>query len=156
MTVPVESNEDRPTLAVWKFASCDGCQLTLLDCEQELLTLAGAVRIAQFAEMSSAVSPGPFDLSLVEGSITTPEDAERIKAIRKASRRLVTIGASATAGGIQALRNTARPGEYPQAVYTHPEYIRSLDTSTPISAHVEVDLEDSMAVRSIVASSSRC
>ena len=131
----------RPTLAVWKFASCDGCQLSLLDCEDELLALAGAVRIAHFTEMSRATVAGPYDVSLVEGSITTPDDAERIKEVRRSSRRLITIGACATAGGIQALRNFAAEGEYVGAVYAHPEYISSLHTSTSISAHVPVDLE---------------
>src|SRR6476469_8256950 len=102
----------KPKLAVWKFSSCDGCQLTLLDCEDELLALAGAVEIAHFPEASSAMAPGPYDLSLVEGSVTTPEDAERMRAIRADSRHLVTIGACATAGGIQALRNFADVDEY--------------------------------------------
>ena len=133
--------DTRPTLAVWKFASCDGCQLSLLDCEDELLALARAVRIAHFTEMSRATVDGPYDLSLVEGSVTTPADADRIQEVRAASRRLITIGACATAGGIQALRNYAKDGEYASAVYAHPEYISSLQTSTPISAHVEVDFE---------------
>src|SRR5271166_3815853 len=132
---------DLPTLAVWKFASCDGCQLSLLDCEDELLALAGAVRIAHFTEMSRAAVAGPYDVSLVEGSITTPADAERIEEVRASSRRLVTIGACATAGGIQALRNAARGGAYADAVYAHPEYLSTLETSTPISAHVPVDFE---------------
>jgi coenzyme F420-reducing hydrogenase gamma subunit len=131
----------RPTVAVWKFASCDGCQLSILDCEEELLQLAGTVRISHFLEMSRATVKGPYDLSLVEGSITTADDAERIKHVRRVSRRLVTIGACATAGGIQGLRNFAASGEYTSVVYAHPEYIRALDTSTPISAHVPVDLE---------------
>jgi coenzyme F420-reducing hydrogenase gamma subunit len=131
----------RPTLAVWKFASCDGCQLSLLDCEDELLAVAGAVRIASFTEMSRAKVEGPYDVSLVEGSITTPADAERIREVRESSRRLITIGACATSGGIQALRNFASGGEYADAVYAHPEYLSTLDTSTPISAHVEVNLE---------------
>jgi sulfhydrogenase subunit delta len=131
----------RPTLAVWKFASCDGCQLSLLDCEDELLALAGAVRIAHFTEMSRAVVAGPYDLSLVEGSITTAADARRIQEVRASSSRLITIGACATAGGIQGLRNFAGSGEYAAAVYAHPEYISSLDTSTPISTHVKVDYE---------------
>ncbi|MFI6875544.1 oxidoreductase [Streptomyces sp. NPDC050400] len=130
-----------PTLAVFKLASCDGCQLTLLDCEDELLALAGRVRIAHFLEASSAVRPGPYDLSLVEGSITTPADAERIRAIRSASRRLVTIGACATAGGIQALRNFADVEEFRRTVYARPDYIDTLATSTPVSAHVDVDFE---------------
>ena len=134
-------DDGRPTLAVWKFASCDGCQLSLLDCEEELLMLAGAVRIAHFTEMSRASTPGPYDVSLVEGSITTEADAERVREVRAMSRRLVTIGACATAGGIQALRNFAGEGEYAGMVYAHPEYIAALETSTPISAHVEVDFE---------------
>ncbi|HYB41485.1 MAG TPA: oxidoreductase [Candidatus Methylomirabilis sp.] len=128
-------------LAVWKFASCDGCQLSLLDCEDELLALAGELEISYFLEVSRAAVRGPYDLSLVEGSITTPADAERILRVRRASRRLVTIGACATAGGIQALRNFADVDEFRAAVYARPEYIEALATSTPISRHVAVDFE---------------
>jgi coenzyme F420-reducing hydrogenase gamma subunit len=131
----------RPTLAVWKFASCDGCQLTLLDCEDELLPLAGEVEIAYFLEARRAAVEGPYDLSLVEGSITTAHDAERIREVRRASHKLVTIGACATAGGIQALRNFADVNEFVAAVYATPEYVSTLETSTPISAHVPVDFE---------------
>ena len=131
----------KPKLAVWKFASCDGCQLTLLDCEDELLEIAGAVEIAQFLEATSASVEGPFDLSLVEGSITTPHDAERIREIRAQSKALITIGACATAGGIQSLRNFADVEEYTRMVYAHPDYISTLATSTAISDHVKVDFE---------------
>jgi sulfhydrogenase subunit delta len=128
-----------PALAVWKFASCDGCQLTLLNCEDELLAIAGEVHIASFTEASSQVEPGPYDLSIVEGSITTAEDAERIRKVRAESRFLVTIGACATAGGIQALRNFEH--DLTPIVYARPEYIHSLRTSTPIADHVKVDFE---------------
>jgi sulfhydrogenase subunit delta len=131
----------KPKLAVWKFASCDGCQLSLLDCEDELLALAEAVEIACFLEASRAVVKGPYDLSLVEGSITTPHDAERIHQIRRQSKALVTIGACATAGGIQALRNSRDVREFTAAVYATPAYISTLATSTPISHHVPVDFE---------------
>ena len=131
----------RPTLAVWKFASCDGCQLTVLDCEDELLALAGEIDIAYFPEASRAMVEGPYDVSLVEGSITTAGDAERIQEVRRASRVLVTIGACATAGGIQALRNFADVDEFVSIVYARPEYISTLATSTPIAAHVPVDFE---------------
>jgi len=131
----------RPSLAVWKFASCDGCQLTLLDCEDELLALAETVQIAHFLEASSAVVDGPYDVSLVEGSITTADDIDRIHRVRDQSRALVTIGACATAGGVQALRNFADVAEFRSIVYAHPEYIQTLGTSTPISAHVRVDHE---------------
>jgi coenzyme F420-reducing hydrogenase gamma subunit len=131
----------KPKLAVWKFASCDGCQLSLLDCEDELLALTGEIEIAQFAEASSAVVRGPYDLSLVEGSVTTPHDAERIREVRRVSGKLVTIGACATAGGIQALRNFASVEDFLSVVYASPEYVSTLETSTPISAHVKVDFE---------------
>lgn len=131
----------KPTLAVWKFASCDGCQLSLLDCEDELLEIAGEVKIAYFPEATRAVMKGPYDISLVEGSITTSHDAERIHSIRRRSKLLITIGACATAGGIQALRNFADIGEMIPLVYAHPEYIDTLRVSTPISYHVPVDYE---------------
>jgi coenzyme F420-reducing hydrogenase gamma subunit len=131
----------RKTLAVWKFASCDGCQLSLLDCEDELLAIADAIEIANFTEASSAVVAGPYDLSLVEGSITTAHDAERIREVRVQSRFLVTIGACATAGGIQALRNFRDVDEFRRIVYARPEYIETLATSTAIAEHVKVDFE---------------
>lgn len=128
-------------LAVWKFASCDGCQLSLLDCEDELLEVANAVDIVHFLEATSRVEPGPYDLSIVEGSVTTPRDEERIRDIRAASKKLITIGACATAGGIQALRNFGDHPEMLRVVYATPDYVESLATSTPIAAHVPVDFE---------------
>ena len=130
-----------PTVAVWKFASCDGCQLSLLNAEDELLDVAEAVTIAYFPEATRAMLPGPYDVSIVEGSITTPEEVERIKHVREISGSLITIGACATHGGIQALRNYADVEEYTRYVYAHPEYIETLETSTPISEHVKVDFE---------------
>jgi coenzyme F420-reducing hydrogenase gamma subunit len=131
----------RPKLAVWKFASCDGCQLTLLDCEDDLLRLAERVDIAYFREATRADLGGPYDLSLVDGSITTAEDRERILEVRRLSKVLVTIGACATAGGVQALRNFRDIGELRSIVYARPEYIDTLATSTPIARHVRVDFE---------------
>lgn len=131
----------RPRLAVWKFASCDGCQLSLLDLEDELLDLAGALEIAYFKEATSIERRGPFDLSLVDGSITTSDDAERIREVRRLSKALVTIGACATAGGIQALRNFKDVKEFAALVYASPEYIQTLATSTAIADHVPVDFE---------------
>ena len=131
----------QPTLAVWKFASCDGCQLSLLDCEDELLAIAGAVHIAYFPEATRAVVDGPYDVSLVEGSITTEHDAARIRQVREMSGALITIGACATAGGIQALRNWADIESFTSIVYAEPSYISTLDTSTPITDHVQVDFE---------------
>lgn len=131
----------KPTLAVWKFASCDGCQLSLLDCEDELLAVAEVVDIANFPEASRAVKRGPYDLSLVEGSITTPHDAERIHDIRRTSKVLVAIGACATSGGLQALRNLANADDWVSIVYANPSYIQTLKNSTAIANHVKVDYE---------------
>ena len=134
-------SDERPKLAVWKFASCDGCQLSLLDFERELVSLPDQIEVAYFLEATRGEVEGPYDLSLVEGSITTPHDAERIKEVRAKSRRLVTIGACATSGGIQALRNFADVEDFMSVVYATPEYISTLETSTPISANVHVDFE---------------
>ncbi len=144
---PFVRSGPKPTLAVWKFASCDGCQLTLLDCEEELLAVAGEVDVAYFLEASSATVEGPYDISLVEGSICTEHDVQRIREVRELSGKLVVIGACATAGGIQALRNFAGAEGGPDAsafaasVYAHPELLDVLSTSTPVSEHVFVDFE---------------
>ncbi|MBW1696845.1 MAG: oxidoreductase [Deltaproteobacteria bacterium] len=135
------AEKNRPKLAVWKFASCDGCQLSLLDCEDELMAISEEVQIAYFLEASRAVIKGPYDLSLVEGSITTSHDGQRIHKIRRVSKFLVAIGACATAGGIQALRNFSDVREFTSMVYAQPEYISTLNKSTPISDHVFVDYE---------------
>jgi coenzyme F420-reducing hydrogenase gamma subunit len=131
----------KPRLAIFKFASCDGCQLTLLDCEDELLAIAGAVEIAYFAEARRRMLPGPYDVCLVEGSITTEEEIQRIKEVRRQSRFLVSIGACAVAGGIQALRNWTDVNDYIDIVYARPEYINTLERSRPIADFVPVDFE---------------
>jgi coenzyme F420-reducing hydrogenase gamma subunit len=134
-------SRQKPRLGVWKFASCDGCQLSLLDCETELLAIVDAIDIAYFPEATRGSVRGRYDLSLVEGSVTTQHDAERIHDIRERSGRLVTIGACATTGGIQALRNFADVKEYAAIVYAQPEYVKTLATSTAIADHVQVDFE---------------
>ncbi len=131
----------RPRLAVFKFASCDGCQLQLLSCEDELLAIADRLDIVHFLEASSHVEPGPYDITLVEGSITTHADRQRIQAIRRESRYLITIGACATAGGIQALKNWGDRDQFLRSVYADPEFISTLSTSTAIADHVPVDFE---------------
>jgi coenzyme F420-reducing hydrogenase gamma subunit len=131
----------KPRLGVFKFASCDGCQLSLLDAEDHLLAVAGAVEIAYFLEATSRIQSGPYDIALVEGSITTPHDVQRIQEIRHDAKFLITIGACATAGGIQALRNWADCDEFVRSIYATSEYISTLATSTAIADHVKVDFE---------------
>ncbi len=137
----MNSEKKKPRIGVFKFASCDGCQLSLLDAEDELLAVVGAVEIAYFPEASRAISKGPFDIALVEGSITTHHDAERIQQVRRQSKTLITIGACATAGGIQALRNWRDVDEFIRIVYATPQFISTLKLSTPIAEHVPVDFE---------------
>ena len=131
----------KPKVAVFKFASCDGCQLSLLDAEDELLLVAGAIDIANFPEASRRVVKGPYDIGLVEGSITTPHDVERVREVRKQCRVLITIGACATAGGIQALRNWKDVKDFARLVYASPDYISTLDRSMPVGSYVHVDFE---------------
>lgn len=133
--------QKKPKLAVFKMSSCDGCQLSLLDAEDELLDILGEVEIAYFPEASSKMLKGPYDIGLVEGSITTPQNVEEIRQIRKDCKILITIGACATAGGIQALRNWKDTKDYIKIVYASPEYISSLDRSLPVSSFVNVDFE---------------
>src|SRR5664279_4981029 len=137
----MKPDKHRPSVGIFKFASCDGCQLTLLDCEDELLAVAGAVEIRYFPEASRNMGKGPYDIAFVEGSITTHHDADRIQQIRRQSRILIALGACATAGGIQALRNWKDSGEFVRLVYAKPDYISTLKTSTPVAEHVIVDYE---------------
>jgi len=140
-TQSAKHNKQRPRLAVFKFASCDGCQLSILNMEDDLLAIGQYLDIAFFPEASSRMQTGPYDIVLIEGSITMPEHLHQLAEIRKQAKVLITIGACATAGGIQALRNWANVEAFKQAVYPSPEYIQSLSTSTPISEHVHVDYE---------------
>ena len=131
----------RPSVAVYKFSSCDGCQLSLLNMEDELLDLAGAVDLAFFLEASRATRPGPYDIAMVEGSVTTEHEVERIREIRSQATTLVALGTCSTAGGIQALRNFSDADAFARTVYPHPEFLKYLKTSKPTSAYVQVDLE---------------
>ncbi len=131
----------KPKLAVFKLSSCDGCQLSLLDAEDELLDVLGSIEIAYFPEASRRMLKGPYDLGLVEGSITNPDNVEMIRDIRKQCRFLITIGACATSGGIQALKNWKDVKEFTRIVYANPQYISTLDRSLPVGSFVHVDYE---------------
>lgn len=133
--------DPKKKLAVWKFSSCDGCQLTLLSCEEFLLALARRLEIGWFAEASSAVLPPPYEISLVEGSISTPDEISLIHSVRAASKYLITIGACATSGGIQALRNFASLDAVVRPVYPSPEWLNVLHETKGIAEYVAVDYE---------------
>jgi coenzyme F420-reducing hydrogenase gamma subunit len=131
----------RPSIAVAKFASCDGCQLTILSLEEQLLALCERFDIVDFPEASSARSQGPYDILLVEGSISAPEHVSRIKHLRERCSVLVSIGACATGGGVQALRNISDSARWHDAIYPGREDVESLAQVMPIASHVKVDYE---------------
>jgi len=131
----------RLKIAVYKFSSCDGCQLAFLNAGQDLLNLAKLVDIVHFPEAGPLNEDIIVDIAFVEGSISTPQDRGRIQRIREHSRFLITIGACATAGGLQALRNFTQVENWMSAIYASPEYIQTLATSTPIREHIKVDFE---------------
>jgi coenzyme F420-reducing hydrogenase gamma subunit len=131
----------KPKLAVHKFSSCDGCQLALLNLGEPLLLLPELVDIVHFAEAGPSDPVAKADIALVEGSVSTPEDIERIKQVRENSALLVSIGACATAGGLQALANFTDRGAWMGAVYDRPDYIQALEHSKSISSYVKVDFE---------------
>jgi coenzyme F420-reducing hydrogenase gamma subunit len=141
VNISKKSDKQKPTLAVHKFSSCDGCQLAFLNLGEALLSLSQLVDIRHFAEAGLLGVDTEVDIAFVEGSVTTSDEADRIKEVRANSHFLVTMGACATSGGLQALRNNANADEWLQAVYPSPEFIDSLATSTPIKDHVRVDLE---------------
>ena len=132
---------ERPRIGVVKLASCDGCQLTLLDLEDELLAIAERVDIVEFPEATSRRSSGPFDVLLVEGSVSTAEQAQEVARLRAVTHRLITIGACATAGGIQAIRNWLDHETIRHAIYPEPGYVDCLATSRPVADFVAVDGE---------------
>ena len=137
----IADSAPKPTVAVHKFTSCDGCQLAFLNLGETLLTLSELVAFSHFAE-AGPINPGqPVDIAFVEGSVSTPDEAERIKKVRENSKYLITIGACATAGGLQALRNINSMDEWRAAIYPSPQHIESLETATPIKDHVRVDFE---------------
>ena len=131
----------KPRIAVHKFSSCDGCQLAFLNAGEDLLTLDSLVDIVHFAEAGPIDQESHVAIAFVEGSINTREDLERIQQVRATSDLLVTIGACATAGGLQALRNLADSPAWHADIYASPEHLDSLDTTMPIRDHVHVDFE---------------
>jgi len=129
----------KPKIAVFKFSSCSGCQLVFLNCENELLDIAGAVEIAYFVEAKRGGDPGPYDIGFVEGAITTPEEVERIHEVRRECKTLIAIGACATSGGIQSLKNWMNLEDLKKTVYEHPDKVSTLEWSTPVDMYVPVD-----------------
>ncbi|MDH5301941.1 MAG: sulfhydrogenase subunit delta [Gammaproteobacteria bacterium] len=133
--------QQKPRLAVHKFSSCDGCQLAILNMGDKLIQLAKLVDIVHFVEAGVVNENAMADIALVEGSISTAHDLQRIQRVRENSKMLVSIGACATSGGLQALRNIYDDGQWLGELYASPQYIDSLKTSAAINESVKVDFE---------------
>ena len=133
------SGDKKIRLAVFKLSSCSGCQQQIIDLGEDLLALTEKIEIAYFLEASSKTSPGPYDVALIEGSVSTPQEVELVKEIRENSKIVVAVGSCATYGGIQALRNWLDFSEVKERVYPNPDWIKALEKSSPVSDYIQVD-----------------
>ena len=106
----------KPRIAIFDFACCEGCQLQFVNLEEELLDLLGVADVVEWREAMSEQSD-TYDIAIVEGSITRPEDEERLKEIRSRAKVLIALGACATIGGINKLKNNFDLDEVKQCVY---------------------------------------
>ena len=94
----------RPRIAVFDFTGCEGCELQLANKEETLVDFLQAVEIVNFREISSWQG-GPYDVALLDGAITRPDEVERLKQIRKQAKVLVALGSCACFGGVNRLKN---------------------------------------------------
>ncbi len=106
----------KPTVAFFDFASCEGCQLALLNCEDQLLDLLDQVELVEFREALSEKA-ARYDVAFIEGSIHREQDVDRLRGIRARSQYLVALGACACNGNVQARSNFVSPAENFKVVY---------------------------------------
>jgi len=108
--------QDRPRIAVFDFTGCEGCQLQLANKEETLGAFLGAIELVAFREVSSARGDD-YDVALVDGAITRPDEVERLKAIRQQAKTLVAMGSCACFGGVNRLKNAYDLDEANREVY---------------------------------------
>lgn len=128
----------KPRVAFFDFTGCEGCQLEALNFEQELLDILNAVEIVNFREAMTERSDD-YDIAFIDGAITTPSGVERIKKIREQAKVLVAIGACATIGGINCLKNFYPLEEVKRIVYGDSAHYYQTITAQPVDAVVPVD-----------------
>ena len=127
----------KPVALVYKFSSCDGCQVNFL----EIPEIFKFFDVCLFYEAQSRNElPERVDVAFVEGSVSTPEELSTLRKLREIARFLVPIGACATSGGIQSLRNDL-DGDYVSEVYRNPDNLEILPESRPLRDFVKVDIE---------------
>ena len=130
---------DQLTVGIFGLTGCAGDQLTLLNCEEELLTIAEKVRMRSFNMASSRDDEGPVDVALVEGSVCQPEDLRMLRSIRERCRHLVALGTCAAFGGISAMDQRLDPEVLSEAVYGREGLQFEAMRAQPLSSFVEVD-----------------
>ncbi len=130
----------RLKLAVFSLTSCDGCQVVLLQAFKQLLQLERYIEISHFPLLKDKNKRGPFDISIVEGSVVNKRDIKKIKQIRKKSKILIALGTCATHGGVQAVKNFMPQDKVVHAVYP-PGFIKDATEVSGIGRHVKVDYE---------------
>jgi coenzyme F420-reducing hydrogenase gamma subunit len=130
----------KPKVAFFDFAGCEGDQLQIANLEEKLLDILAHVEVVSFREIKTGHSDD-YDIAFVEGSITRPEDEERLKDIRSKAKVLVALGACAHIGGINCLKNFMGEAFYRDVVYgPHAGWYRTY-AARPLSAVVPVDAE---------------
>lgn len=126
----------KPKLAVFDFACCEGCQLQIVNMEEEILYLISIVNPVQWREAMSEESDD-YDIVLIEGSITRPEDEERLRRIREKAKIVVALGACAASGGVNRIKNALNLQEAKEIVYGAAANMPHLETA-PTKAVDEV------------------
>ncbi len=132
----------KPRIAIFDFACCEGCQLQIVNLEEEILDLLGVADVVEWREAISDQSD-KYDIAIIEGSITRPEDEERIKKIREKAGVLIALGACATTGGINKLKNNFKLNDVKQYVYADNADMPHLDTAATkaVDEVVKVDFK---------------
>ncbi len=128
-----------PKVGFFDFTCCEGCQLQVANLGENLLHILEAVDVVEFREVLSEKWPGQLDVAIVEGSITTPHDVERIKTIRERSRVLIAYGSCATIGGINGIKNNYNLDEIKGYVYQQDAKDFASIATRPVHAVVPVD-----------------
>ena len=131
---------EKPRVAFFDFASCEGCQLQVVNLEEDLLKVLAVVDIASFREATKDHSDD-YDIAFVEGSITRPADESRLKGIRSNAKVLVALGSCAALGGINCLKNFQPQEDVRKFVYGDKAFQYDTYPARPLKAVVPVNFE---------------
>lgn len=130
--------QSKPKLAFFDFTDCEGCQLQFANMGMTLVELTQLVDIVKFREVISEDSED-YDVAVVEGSISTDNDVKRIKKIREKAKILIAMGACATTGGVNGIKNRAPLETAKQRVYGEKAGIVNTINAMPVHKVVNVD-----------------